>query len=70
MTFVSAFKVPDVNTEASIKLKRAIYFCESKDVVKSQFVQNYVDADWQKNAKKYTLIEFFLFVSFMILHIA
>ena len=68
MTFVSAFKVPDVNTEASINLKKAIYFCDSKDIVKSQFVQNYVDTDWQKNARKYTFIEFFLFISFATLH--
>ena len=44
---MSAFKVPDISTEASINFKKAIYYCESKDVVKSDFIQNYVESDWE-----------------------
>ena len=49
-TLVSAFKIPDRNTEEDIILKMNIVGCNKKNVFRTKLIQSYINEDWQNFA--------------------
>jgi hypothetical protein len=66
-TFVATYLFPPRLSPENIKLKESIVGCTKKEPFRTVLLQGYINEDWENFARPFAIIEFALYLCFVIL---